>query len=175
MKIFRLRMVEGIQQTFRSVTSTENVSRRMLENKEFLAKCLEKNLSFLRMVPNSVQYWVYRKQDLFAMIRQQGKSTVFLTVSANEIRWPKFLNLQNKFCGRFPGVDAGSMNRSQRCTLVSENPVTCCIYFNKLVDNLINILRSVRAYNPFGRYRILNYFTRNEFQHQGSPHAHILL
>lgn len=32
-----------------------------------------------------------------------------------------------------------------------------------------------RKRSPFGKYRIVNYFKRIEFQHRGSPHAHILL
>jgi hypothetical protein len=41
---------------------------------------------------------------------------------------------------------------------VSENPVTCCIYFH-----------------PFGRHCVIDSFTRIEFEHRGSPHAHNLL
>ena len=29
--------------------------------------------------------------------------------------------------------------------------------------------------SPFGKYRVIDYFQRIEFQHRGSPHAHILL
>lgn len=175
MKLLRLRMVDGIYQTFKSVSSTEHLTRRMLEDKQFLDNCVEKNLTFLKSVPNSVQYWSSRKRDLFAMIRQLGKPTMFLTLSANEIRWPKFLDLLNKLSKRYPGLNGETLNRSQRCTLVSEDPVTCCVYFQKLVNCIMSMLRSKQSYNPFGRYRVLDFFIRIEFQHRGSPHAHILL
>ena len=48
------------------------------------------------------------------------------------------------------------------------------MYFNKLVDTIMFLLRSKR-FSPFGRYRIKDYFKRIEFQQRGSPHAHILL
>ncbi|GFX16168.1 helitron_like_N domain-containing protein [Trichonephila clavipes] len=37
----------------------------------------------------------------------------------------------------------------------------------------MKILQS-KKYNPFKKYRIVHYFKRIEFQHRGSPHAHIL-
>ncbi|XP_024944915.1 uncharacterized protein LOC112494968 [Cephus cinctus] len=58
-------------------------------------------------------------------------------------------------------------------TLINEDAVTCTIYFNKLVNVLMKILQS-KTCSPFGKYRIRHYFKRIEFQHQGSPHAHII-
>lgn len=174
MKILRLRMVEGIQNCFRSTIFTENITRRMMDDPKFLEECLEKNFSFLKSVPNSVQYWSDRKKDVMAMIRQLGKPTVLLTVSANECKWVHFLKLLNKLSATFPDADVEHLTRSQRCQLVSEDPVTCCIYFNKFVQCLMKILTYKRA-NPFSKYRVLDYFIRIEFQHRGSPHAHILL
>lgn len=57
---------------------------------------------------------------------------------------------------------------------MSEDPVTCCTYFNKLVNVILQLLSST-ANSPFGKYRVVDYFKRIEFQHRGSPHAHILL
>ncbi|GFW65820.1 helitron_like_N domain-containing protein [Trichonephila clavipes] len=68
-----------------------------------------------------------------------------------------------------------NLNRSQRSHLVNEDPVTCCVYFNKLVDTIMAMLQAKMTYNPFGPYRVLDYFLRIEFQHRGSPHAHVLL
>jgi hypothetical protein len=39
----------------------------------------------------------------------------------------------------------------------------------------MSLLSSKKSNNPFGRYRVLDYFLRIEFQHRCSPHAHILL
>lgn len=39
---------------------------------------------------------------------------------------------------------------------------------------LIRILET-KKFSPFGKYYVVNYFKRIEFQHRGSPHAHILL
>ncbi|XP_063235891.1 uncharacterized protein LOC134538481 isoform X8 [Bacillus rossius redtenbacheri] len=175
LKILRLRMVDGIYSTFRNVSVTENVTRRMLEDPEFLKEYVIQNLAFMKTMPNSVQYWASCKRDLFAIIRQLGKPTVFLTISANEIRWMKLLTILLKLSKKYPGKTAKDLNTSERCTLVSDDPVTCCIYFYRLVGSLMKMLKSKQSYNPFGKYFVKDYFLRIEFQHQGSPHAHILL
>ena len=39
---------------------------------------------------------------------------------------------------------------------------------------MLNILQSPKK-SPFGKYYVVHYFKRIEFQHRGSPHAHMLL
>ncbi|XP_058811059.1 uncharacterized protein LOC131675952 [Topomyia yanbarensis] len=177
MKILRLRVSEGLQCTFKCM-ATANITRAMLSDKEFLEKCIDRNLSFLKSIPNSVQYWQQRKRDLFAMIRQLGKPTMFLTLSASETKWPQLLRTLHKLSDRYMDSDVQDIMQQltalQRATLVNEDPVTCCVYFNKLVDVIMQLLQSTR-YSPFGQYRVVDYFKRIEFQHRGSPHAHILL
>ncbi|GFU18529.1 uncharacterized protein TNCV_4175361 [Trichonephila clavipes] len=119
------------------------------------------------------------QKDLFAMLRQLGKPTVFFTISANEIKWPKLLKILHDLSDSFKDIHVEdplvNLNRSQRSHLVNEDPVTCCVYFNKLVDTIMAMLQAKMTYNPFGLYRVLDYFLRIEFQHRSSPHAHVLL
>lgn len=109
------------------------------------------------------------------MIRQYGEPTVFFTISANEIGWPKLLqllhNLKNN--AEISVEEAADLHFIEKSTLINENSVTCAIYFNKLVEILLKILQSKR-HSPLKKYRILHYFKRIEFQRRGSPHAHIL-
>jgi hypothetical protein len=95
MKILRLSVSEGLHATFSCVDETEHNTKRMTDDKEYVESCVEKNLSFLKSIPNSVQYFQQHKQDMFAMIRQLGKSTKFLTLSASEVRWSHLLQI---FC-----------------------------------------------------------------------------
>ncbi|CAG4939053.1 unnamed protein product [Colias eurytheme] len=99
---------------------------------------------------NSVQYWQSGKKDLFAMIRQLGKPTVFLMMSG----WKLHYKVKEE--------------------LINEDAVTCAIYFNKLVNVMMKILQH-KTISPFGKHYVQHYFKRIEFQHGGSPHAHILL
>jgi hypothetical protein len=87
----RLRVLDGIYNTFTCVRENENITSRMLQDRQFMEECIKKNLAFLKSIPNSVQYWMYCKKDLFALIRQLDKPTMFMTMSANEIKWPHLL------------------------------------------------------------------------------------
>lgn len=91
MKIMRMRVNAGLYLTFMPSQEAKNVTRKMIEDKEFLKECVDHNLSFLKSIPNSVQYWMHRKKNVFSMMRQLGKPTIFLTLSAREIQWPKLI------------------------------------------------------------------------------------
>ena len=179
MKILRLRVVDCIYKTFRCVAPTEMVTRRMLEDRQYFEECVEHDFAFLKSIPNSAQYWQGKRKELFAMIRQLGKPSLFLTLSANEIGWPNLIRTLhglNDELKHVPVVDPiKDLNRSQRCKLVSEDPVTCSAYFHKLVSVLMKMISSKQTHNPFEPHRVIDYFMRIEFQHRGSLHAHILL
>lgn len=177
MKIMRLRVSEGLRNTFKCM-GTANITRAQLKDRQFLESCIERNLSFLKSIPNSIQYWQQRKNDVFAMIRQLGKPTMFLTMSANENRWKHLLTILHKLSNAGNGAGITDIMQQltalQRATLVTEDPVTCCAYFHKLVNVVMQLLSS-KTYSPFGKFYVVDYFKRIEFQHRGSPHAHILL
>ena len=183
MKILGLRVSDGLHVTFKYYQSTNEITRAHIEDRNFIEKSEEMNLSFLMSIPNSAQYWATRKKDLFAMIRQLGKLTMFLTMSANEIRWTMLLKILHKMnITNNAAADQASdiedpmreSNGVQRATLVVDDPVTCCIYFNKLVDVIMRILSYVKS-RLFGQYCVVDYFKSIEFKQRGSPNAHILL
>lgn len=178
MKVMRMRLTESIYCTFKANDNLKKLTRENVEDVQFMNNMIENNLSFLKSIPNSVQYWMARKKDVFAMIRQLGKPTIFLTLSASEYGWSDLLRLLYRLeMGKeWKGEEdpATSMSSDLRTTLVNEDPVTCCLYFNKLVDTIMFLLKS-KSYSPFGDYHVVDYFKRIEFQQRGSPHAHILL
>ena len=175
MKILHMRVAQGIEHIFKCNAENENITRANIQDREIIREKLDKNLTFFKSIPNSCQYWADRKRDLFAMIRQLGKPTAFLTISANEIRWPKLISILHRLNDYYKDVNVEDLTRSMRSTLVKEDPVTCCVYFNRLVDVIMRILKSKYHHNPFAQYRVADYFLRIEFQHRGSPHAHIIL
>ncbi|GBN98583.1 hypothetical protein AVEN_237272-1 [Araneus ventricosus] len=143
MKILRMRIVNGIKSSFRCVPNMENVTRREIEDPAFINVWIEKNFAYLKSLSNSVVHWMNRKNELFAMIRQLGKPTVFLMMSAIEIRWSHLLVILhrlNNYYKHIIDLDESNivekLNRSMCSTLVNEDPVTCCVYFKKLVDTL---------------------------------------
>lgn len=175
MKIMRIRIRDSLSISFKHGDKGTAITKDQIESENYIHDYSESNLAFLRTIPNSAYYWSERKKDLFAMIRQYGKPTVFFTISANEIGWPRLLqvlyNLKNN--AEISVEDAAALHFIEKGTLVNEDAVICAIYFNKLVNVLLKILQSKR-FSPFKKYRVLNYFKRIEFQHRGSPDAHSL-
>ncbi|GFV04852.1 ATP-dependent DNA helicase [Trichonephila clavipes] len=177
MKIMRLRVRDSLTIAFKHVGKNTTVTRQQIEDEHYINNCIETNLAFLRSIPNSTWYWSNRKKIFFAMIRQLGKPTIFLTLSANEIGWTDLIQIL--YTLKHSGVEisteaAENLHYLEKTTLINEDAVTCAIYFNKLVNVLMSILQSKKL-SPFGKYYVVEYFKRIEFQHRGSPHAHILL
>jgi hypothetical protein len=109
------------------------------------------------------------------MIRQLCKPIVFITLSISEVRWSHLLQILCKLKGETsitgPLKELNAIRRSQ---LVNEDPVTCVIYFYKLMDVIMRVLQR-RKISSFGEHRIVDYFRRIEFQHRGSPQARLVI
>ncbi|GFX71097.1 ATP-dependent DNA helicase [Trichonephila clavipes] len=54
MKMLHIRVVEGIYNMFRCVKQTESITRKMLEDRNFMDECIDKNFVFLKSIPNSI-------------------------------------------------------------------------------------------------------------------------
>ncbi|GFX40223.1 ATP-dependent DNA helicase [Trichonephila clavipes] len=54
-------------------------------------------------------------------------------------------------------------------------PNSTWYWSNRKKDLFAMIRQLVEKLSPFGKYYVVEYFKRIEFQHRGSPHAHILL
>ncbi|GFW99911.1 reverse transcriptase domain-containing protein [Trichonephila clavipes] len=87
---------DSLTVAFKHVGKNANITHQQIESEEYINDCIENNLTFLRVIPNSTWYWSERKRDLFSMIRELGKPMVFLTMSANEIGWTGLMQLLSK-------------------------------------------------------------------------------
>ena len=96
MKTLRLRVTEGLYTTFRRTKNIGKITKKIIEYESFIKKCLDNNLSYLKSIPNSMRYWCNKKKDLFAMLRQLGKPTLFITLSSSEYKWKNLLNILYK-------------------------------------------------------------------------------
>ena len=117
------------------------------------------------------------------MMRQLGTPNAFLTMSANETRWPHLIRTLHRLSNEYKSLGDEipldeifeKLDNYERAHLVAEDPVVCALIFYRIVTVLMSALCTKRKYNPFGRYRVVDYLIRIEFQHRGSPHAHVLL
>ena len=153
----------------------------MIEDRDFVKQMIDTNQAFFKTIPNSKEYWSSRKKDVFAMMRQLGKPTAFLTISANEMNWPDLIRALHKWSPIIQTDDENDpcifdrLSRYQKSQLVAEDPLICCVHFYRLLSKLILILQSKKSWNPFGNHCVIDYFIRIEFQQRGSVHAHLLL
>ncbi|XP_065305470.1 uncharacterized protein [Dermacentor albipictus] len=176
MKVIRHRVCDTLNAVFKNTQGVQKLTRGDVENPEKMENLIERDMGFMRGVPNTIQYWHTRKAELFAMIRQLGKPTAFLTLSASEMHWPRLLELLKRLKVSPSDFDVGEeeMNSYHAAVLVNEDPVVCAVYFEHMVRVIMQILCNKRI-SPFKPNHVLEYFKRIEFQHRGSAHAHILL
>ncbi|XP_075553763.1 uncharacterized protein LOC142586404 [Dermacentor variabilis] len=175
-KVIRYRVGDNMKTFFKNAPGLQALTREDVENPEKVQNLVERDLGFMKGVPNNVQYWHTRKGELFAMIRQLGKPTAFVTLSASEMHWPDLLKLLKKLKVAKDEVDYDEeeMDRYYAAVLVNEDPVVCAIYFEHMVRVIMQILCN-KLISPFRPNHVVEYFKRIEFQHRGSAHAHILL
>ncbi|KAL3206052.1 hypothetical protein MRX96_040437 [Rhipicephalus microplus] len=114
---------------FRTKETIGSITREQLESggKKFLEEVLDRDLAFMRGVPNTVQYWQDRRSELFAMIRQLGKPHAFLTMSASEVHWQRLLETLEQLRVGPDGTPrpVSEMMAWERVELVNEYPVAC--------------------------------------------------
>lgn len=55
--------------TFHTNDVTSTITRRQLESGDFVRDALDRDMAFMRGVPNTVHYWQQCKKEVFAMTR----------------------------------------------------------------------------------------------------------
>ncbi|GBP71329.1 hypothetical protein EVAR_57713_1 [Eumeta japonica] len=88
MKIMRIRVRDSLRIAFKHVGKNPNVTKEQIQSEDYVHGFIERNLAFLRSIPNSTWYWSEKKKDLCAMIRQLATT---LCVNYNPlmvVSWP---------------------------------------------------------------------------------------
>jgi hypothetical protein len=135
---------------------------------------LNEGFYIFRSIRNSPPYLEKRKKDVFAMIRQLGLPTWFISLSAADTRWTDLLIILGKLVDgkEYVPEDIDDMSWADKHHLINSDPVTCTRYFDNRVHQFINLVL-LSPHNPLGN--IKDSFYRVEFQNRGSPHIHMLL
>ncbi len=147
-----------------------------LTTEEGLKKLTELNDGFqiFSSVRNSPAYFSRRKKDCFAMIRQLGLPSWFMSLSAAETKWISLLRSLGKLVDKKTYSDEYLLNMDweHKSRLIKSDPILCARFFDNRVNEFINtVLKS--PHFPIGQVEDL--FLRVEFQQRGSPHIHMLV
>ena len=135
---------------------------------------LDERYKIFRTPRGSPPYWENAKKDLFAMLRQLGLPSIFITLSAAETHWTPLLKSLAKIIDKktYTDDEIGALTWNTKSRLVRSDPVTVARYFDFRVQQFIKtFIFSDTA--PLGT--IKDFFYRIEFQQRGSPHIHGLL
>jgi len=129
-----------------------------------------------RTIRPSPAYWAIKKKDLFAMIRQLGAPSFFLTLSPAEIDWPELLVLLMQILEKkiITEQEAANMSKNEKIELLRRDPVTTARYFENRIRHLFNFMFN-KVNGPFSANPIIDYYWRVEFQTRGSPHVHMMI
>ena len=135
---------------------------------------LDEGYRIFKTIRNSPQYWENQKKEVFAMIRQLGLPTLFLSLSANDLQWSELIIALGKLVDHrdyTAEIERNTLSWETRSRLVQSDPVTCVRHFDHRVAKFIEtILKSPQS--PLGVLQ--DFFYRVEFQQRGSPHIHML-
>ena len=130
---------------------------------------------FLSDIRTSPEYWFKKKKEVFAMIRQFGVPTFFVTLSPTELEWPELLTVLMKtvYGKDITHENAENLTKDEKIDLISKDPITCSRYFHNRMSSIsAYILNKING--PFSAHPITDWYWRIEFQNRGSPHAHFI-
>ena len=135
---------------------------------------LDEGFYIFRGLRSSPPYLEKRKKDVFAMIRQLGLPTWFISLSAGDTKWKDLHKILGKLVDNkdYTDDELHSMDWKTTTRLLQSDPVTCARFFDHRVQQFINnVLKS--NLHPIGHVK--DYFYRVEFQQRGSPHIHMVV
>ena len=152
------------------------ITSDILTNKDQVKQMIQRDTGFryLRQIRGTPAYWDKTLKDLFAMIRQIGIPTWFVTFSAADRRWIEIDNAILEQQGKPPmsSEEHSDMDWETHCQNIFSNPVTAARMFDHRVKKFIKDVIQSPA-QPIGN--VTDFFYRTEFQQRGWPHIHMLV
>ena len=138
-------------------------------NNDFINKLIaeDRGYQFLECERSSPVFWEKMKKNQMAMVRQTGKTTFFITLTANELEWTYLLiSLMKTVKNVEINEDqANNLSYLEKRELIGLDPVTCARYFDYRIHKLLNIFKKTNCI--FDEYHVVDYYYRIEFQLKG--------
>ena len=133
----------------------------------------DKAYKFMKSLRGSPPYFQAVSKNLFAMIRQLGPATFFMSLSAAETRWPHLKILSHLVDNKeLAEEEAAHLSWQEKSRLIQSDPVTCAKHFDFCVNKFFSdFLLSTNS--PLDKIR--DHFYRVEYQQRGSPHIHVMI
>jgi hypothetical protein len=151
-----------------------NLLAKDVKYKENLEKILKSDIGYIdfKNIRISPDYLQQNKKTIFAMIRQLGPPTFFITFTSAEHRWdPLVATVSALYRNRKRKKQTDTLENDDIDYLIRKDPVTCTRYYR----HRINALRQLICHDETFFEKISDYYFVTEFQNRGSEHDHTLL
>jgi exonuclease III len=147
---------------------------RDVKYKPNLEKILKSDIGYVdfKNIRISPDYLHQIQKNIFAMIRQLGPPTFFVTFTSAEHQWTPLVSTL---------IELYTNRGKQKCTqtledididyLIRKDPVTCTRYYRHRINALKHLICHDETF--FGK--VVDYYFVTEFQNRGSEHEHGLL
>ena len=132
---------------------------------------LDEGYYIFRDIRNSPAYLAKKRKEAFAMIRQIGFPSVFISQSAAETKWPELLKALGQTVDNrtYTDEEIGSMDFETKSRLVRGDSATVVRYFEHRFKVFLNDVVFSDS-KPLGH--ITDYFWRKKFATRGAIHVH---
>ena len=123
---------------------------------------LDEGYYIFRTIRNSPAYLNKRKKDAFAMIRQLGFPSLFISQSCAETKWPELLRSLGQLVDNktYTDEEIESMDWKTKCRLIKADSPTLVRYFEHRFLQFFNLVVK-SSHKPI--HEVTDYFMRIEF------------
>lgn len=135
---------------------------------------LDEGYNILRSLRNSPPYLQQKKKEAFAMIRQLGFPSLFISLSLAETKWYELLRALGKNVHKriYTDAEIDKMNWQTKTDLIMKDPVTIVEYFRNRYKQFKDLVIDSH-HKPI--YKVIDHFRRYEFATRGSIHIHMFV
>ncbi|KAK3930116.1 ATP-dependent DNA helicase pfh1, partial [Frankliniella fusca] len=176
-RLRRHKIAAQVTLALRKKRRRNNVTVRDMLNAATVEQLVQHNDGYkiLQVDRSSPAYWERKKKTVFAMYRQFGLPSLFVTFSSAETRLVELLVVLVKVSsGRdISEEEARAMSWQEKVCLVQADPITVTRYLHRRFKELWKVMKSRGG--PLNEYKMAQHFFRVEMQHRGSMHFHCLL
>lgn len=113
------------------------------------------------------------RKNIFAMVREEGQPTLFLTFSLSESTWTNLFKIVYKLRYSKTLSEDTVLTYAQKSDLIRQDNVVCTTYFDHRFRALFKFIKFKNV--TFKGHNVKHFFYRVEYQPRDSLHVHMLL
>ena len=161
----------------RQATRLPNLTKQDILNTDPLnLSRFNRSFQVFKNLRGTSMYFEESKKNLFALLRQHGCPSLFLTLSSAEFDWPELLKeiAETKYRKKFTDDEIRNLPGTEKKKLISENVVQTTLHFQKRVEKLFALMGYDLFEDGKQAYHVSDYFSElnsnKEVHHMYTPY-----